>query len=390
MGETTWWAARERASAAVSVGSSESAELIHAVGRTLASDVQALVDLPGFPTAAMDGWVVAGTGPWEIVGTIDTGFPSDRAVVDGQAMRIATGGFIPSGGCAVIPWEMAQARDGVLTGPIPEKSHIRPRGEECSRGDLLARAGDALNPALVGALAAAGIDRVEVFVSPRVTVLVLGDEVIPAGLPGPGQVRDALGVQLPGWISAFGGTCAEVRAVPDDERALSTALENAVHTCDVVIATGGTARGHRDFLRSALHELGAQFLVDGVGVRPGHPMMLASVRGTPIVGLPGNPLSALVAVVTLVAPIMDSWLGRGGRELSRVLVAESIPPSRKELTRLMVGRRELGGFRQVMHVSSAMLRGIAHADGWAVIPAAGVEAGEAVPWIPLPWSVQSR
>ena len=390
MGETSWWAARERASAAVSAGTRESVELVYAVGRTLASDVQALVDLPGFPTAAMDGWVVAGNGPWEIVGTIDTGFPSDRAVADGQAMRIATGGFIPPGASAVIPWEVAQARDGVLTGPIPEKSHIRPQGEECSRGDQLARRGDVLNPALAGALAAAGIDQVEVFIAPRITVLVLGDEVIPAGTPGPGQVRDALGVQLPGWISALGGSCVEVQAVADDERALSAALGTAVDTSDVVVATGGTARGHRDFLRSALHDLSAQFVVDGVEVRPGHPMMLASVRGTPIVGLPGNPLSALVAVVTLVAPIMDSWLGRGGRELPRVLMAESIAPSRKELTRLMVGRRELGGFRQVTHVSSAMLRGIAHADGWAVVPAAGVEAGEAVPWIPLPWSVQGR
>jgi molybdopterin molybdotransferase len=117
-------------------------------------------------------------------------------------------------------------------------------------------------------------------------------------------------------------------------------------------------------------------------------MMLTRSQSTPIVGLPGNPLSALVAVATLLMPIFDSWLGRGDSILPEVNMAQGITPARKELTRLMVGRRELGGFHQVPYVSSAMLRGIAHADGWAVIPAAGVQAGDVVPWIPLPWSRQ--
>ncbi len=388
MGELSWWSAREIARTAVGPMRSHPSPLTLARGRTLAADVRALVDLPGFPTAAMDGWVVSGAGPWVIVGSIDTGFPTETPLAPGQAMRIATGGVIPLGAEAVVPWELAQVAEGVVVADQPEKVHIRPQGEECARGDVLAHSGDLLNPALIGMLAASGIDEVDVFASPRVTVLILGDEVITSGVPGPGQVRDALGVQLPGWIEALGGERVNVRAVPDDRDALVVAVRDAVEQSDLVVATGGTARGHRDFLRSALQACDTEFLIDVVAVRPGHPMMLTRSQSTPIVGLPGNPLSALVAVATLLMPIFDSWLGRGDSVLPEVNMAQGITPARKELTRLMVGRRELGGFHQVPYVSSAMLRGIAHADGWAVIPAAGVQAGDVVPWIPLPWSRQ--
>ena len=386
MGETTWWAAREAARSVHGPGRTQRLPLGGSVGRTLASDVASLVDLPGFATAAMDGWVVAGEGPWSIVGTIDTGVPVDADLASGQAMRIATGGLIPKGASAVIPWEVSEVVGESVVAEIPSKVHIRPVGEECVRGDRLAQRGDILNPALLGLLGAAGIDEVEVFSPPSVSVLVLGDEVVATGLPGPGQVRDALGIQLPGWVEALGGEVIAVSSVADDHDALVSALRRAVAHSDFVVATGGTARGHRDFLRAALQECACTFLVDGVAVRPGHPMMLARCENTPVVGLPGNPLSALVAVVTLVAPVVDAWLGRADRELPRVHMAQAIAPARRDLTRLMVGRRELGGFRQVTHVSSAMLRGIAHADGWAIVSSAGVAPGEVVPWIPVPWA----
>lgn len=355
------------------------------VGRTLASDVRAEVALPGFPTAAMDGWAVRGSGPWRVVGTIDAGRPTQQVLGDGEAMRIATGAVVPGEDLAVIPWEQAELRDDRVVGEVPEKVHIRPVGEECRVGDVLARAGDQVNPALVGSLAAAGVDAVTVVVTARVDVLILGDEVVHEGLPAFGQVRDALGVQLPGWVEALGGVVVGSRSVRDELEDLTEAIRGAVAAADIVICTGGTSRGHRDFLRSAVTAAGGQWLVDGVHVRPGHPMMLARVGGVPLVGLPGNPLSALVALVTLAAPLFDSWAGRGRRALPRVQMGQDVPPARKDLTRLMVGRRELGGFREVEHVSSAMLRGIARADGWAVVPPQGVPAGEAVEWIPVPW-----
>lgn len=385
MAETFWASARSIAGAAIGPGPVEVCALESSVGRTVARDVHAAVDLPSFPTAAMDGWAVRGPGPWRVVGTIDAGRPTDQVLADGQAMRIATGAVVPGDDLVVIPWEQTAVDDGWVHGAVPSKVHIRPVGEECRAGDVLARAGDQINPALLGALAAAGVDQVSVVQRTRIAVLILGDEVVTAGLPNLGQVRDALGVQLPGWIDALGGVVVASTCVPDDLGELVDALGAAVGGADIVIATGGTSRGHRDFLRAALDSVNCEWLVDGVHVRPGHPMMLAQVREVPVVGLPGNPLSALVALVTLTAPMMDSWFGRGSRPLAQVQMGQGVPAARRQLTRLMVGRRELGGFVEVDHVSSAMLRGISRADGWAVIPPEGVAEGEVVEWLPVPW-----
>lgn len=386
MSDVSWWDARAIAETVMPTGPTEQVRLGQALGRTLCADARAAVDLPGFATAAMDGWVVAGTGPWSIVGTIDTGTPAEVSLREGQAMRIATGGAVPVGAESVVPWEVARVDGDVVAAEIPDKLHIRPRGEECVVGDVLARRTDVVNPALLGSLAAAGLDHLETFRQPAVTVLIAGDEVVLSGIPQTGQVRDALGVQLPGWIEAYGGLVREVIGVRDDPEVFTQALDAAAHESDFVIVTGGTARGHRDYLRSTLQKMDATLHVDGVAVRPGHPMTLATVGLTPVVGLPGNPLSALVAMVTLVEPIVDGWNGRAGRALPRVQMAEAIDASRKPLTRLMVGRRELGGFRQVQHVSSAMLRGIAHADGWAVVPPEGADEGQILAWIPVPWN----
>lgn len=386
MAELSWHAAREQARTAVHVGEAENVPLADALGRTLAADVVARVALPSFATAAMDGWVVRGEGPWTIVGTVDAGHPTGRLLADGQAMRIATGAAVPDEATSVIPWEVADVIGEHVVADIPAKLHVRPVGEECAIGDVLAGVGDVINPALQGSLAAAAVDTVSAFIPPRVHLLVLGDEVVHSGLPAHGLVRDALGVQLPGWVRLLGGSITGSTTVGDDLEELSSALHVAVQSSDVVLCTGGTSRGHRDFLRAAIDANAGSWLVDGVHVRPGHPMMLATIRGVPVVGLPGNPLSALVGVATLAMPIFQTWLARGDRPLPRVQMGQTIPSARADLTRLMVGRRELGGFREVDHVSSAMLRGIAHADGWAVIPASGVTAGDAVEWIPVPWT----
>lgn len=386
MAELSWVDARNQARTAVSAGAEEIVPLAAAHNRTLAKDVIARVALPSFTTAAMDGWVVRGGGPWRIVGSVDAGHPSVLPMHEGEAMRIATGAAVPPGEVHVIPWEIATVVNDRLEAAIPEKVHIRPVGEECQVGDLLARRGDQLNPALLGSLAAAGVDEVTVFVPTRVQVLILGDEVVHAGLPEHGQVRDALGIQLPGWIDALGGVVVGSATVGDDPQELATAMGWAIDVADVVVCTGGTSRGHRDFLREAIDAHKGTWLVDGVHVRPGHPMMLAEVNDVPVVGLPGNPLSALVGLITLAMPLFETRLARGDRPLPRVQMAQAIPAARGDVTRVMVGRRELGGFREVSHVSSAMLRGIAHADGWAVIPASGVTAGDVVEWIPVPWS----
>src|SRR6056297_3164435 len=189
MSDLSWQRARAIAGSVVGPGGFEQIAVTEARGRTLSEPVAARVDLPGFATAAMDGWVVAGPGPWQVLGTIDTGTPAMGGLRSGEALRIATGGAIPDGGDAVIPWAIATFDGSTVSAASPDKVHIRPQGEECRVGDVLADGGDVVNPAMLGSLAAAAADEVRVYLPPTFVVLVVGDEVIESGIPTTGQVR---------------------------------------------------------------------------------------------------------------------------------------------------------------------------------------------------------
>lgn len=354
-----------------------------AVGRTLAEPVAARCDLPGFDTSAMDGWAVAGDGPWPVVADILAGATPERTLRPGEAAAIATGAAVPDGADEVIRSEDGTVADGVLSARRASAGHhIRPRGEECARDEVLAPAGSIVTPALAGLLAAAGNDTLPVVREPRLHLLLLGDELLERGVPGVGQVRDSLGPQLPGWIERMGATVRGVTRVPDTVEALVAALRG-VTDADVIVTTGGTAAGPVDCLHAALGEVGASLLVDSVAVRPGHPMMLASWQGTPVLGLPGNPQSAVVSLVTLGAPLLRGLLGRPEPRSTEIVLDSGLAAPKQE-NRLVLGTVADGRFTATSHLGSAMLRGLAAAEGFAVLPHGGAAAGTAVRWLPLP------
>ncbi len=379
---TRWANARARSAALCSAGPSERVSLAHADGRVLAHDVYALIDLPAFPTAAMDGWAVCGEGPWTIAGEVSAG-DSPGSIAVGQALRIGTGAFVPRGTDHVIPWEDAEVSGSQVRAELPNKRHIRAVGEERALGDLIAPAGLTVNPIVIGHLAAAGLDDVDVVTAPQARVLVLGDEVVDHGVPAPGMVRDALGIQLPLWLHKLGAQPVGLSAVPDNPDTVREVLLSAHE--EFVITTGGTSRGHRDFVRQAWLDVGGGWVVDGVDVRPGHPMMIgtrAHQQGeTVLVALPGNPLSALVALMTLAKPALDARLGRS-KDPVFVRMAHSV---RTDATRLMVGSVETGDFIGVDRAASAMLAGASRSQGWAVVEPPGAESGDIVPWLAFPW-----
>lgn len=353
-----------------------------AVERVLAEPVAALCDLPGFATSSMDGWAVCGPGPWQVVGEVLAG-AAPPEVAAGRAVVIATGAAVPASCDEVIRSESGEVRDGVLTADrVGPGHHIRPRGEECRAGDVLADAGSRVTPAVAGLLAAAGCDTVRVRAVPRVAVLLLGDELLDVGIPGIGQVRDSLGPQLPGWCERLGASVVRVTRVPDTVADLVAALRDAAD-CDVIMTTGGTAAGPVDCLHAALAEVGADLVVDSVAVRPGHPMLLAVWGTTPVVGLPGNPQSAIVALLTLGEPVLRGLQDRPDPSLRVVTVTDDLaaPPAEH---RLVLGTVSGGRFTAASHLGSAMLRGLAAADGFAVVPPGGAAATAEVPWLPLP------
>jgi molybdopterin molybdotransferase len=221
-----------------------------------------------------------------------------------------------------------------------------------------------------------------------VDVLVLGDELLPAGLPRDGGVRDALGPQAPGWVRSAGSLLGVVSRLPDE----STPTADALASCqgNLVLTTGGTARGPVDQLHPALERLSATIVLDQVAVRPGHPMVLAVLpEGRVVVGLPGNPLAAAVAFISLAVPAL---LGARGLPLPAMLRATTqqaltAPPTAHRLVPSVVtvvdGALVL---TSVHHHGPAMLRGLAIATHLAVVPPSGVSEGDTVEVLGLPWA----
>jgi molybdopterin molybdotransferase len=383
-------------------GPAEEVPLAAADGRTLAEPLAARTDLPAFPTSSIDGWAVRGRAPWRPVGRVLAGGIAAPLETDGACVEIATGAMVPSGADALIRVEESSRDDaGLVTGAPRTLPEWRLPGEEANAGEELLPAGTAVDPAVIGVAATCGYDSLTVRRTPRAVVLVFGDELLTAGTPGAGRVRDSLGPQMPGWLRRCGATVDhQVSAGPvrDTIEAHLDAIRGALDVADVVCTTGGTMHGPVDHLHPALSTLGAEYVVNTVAVRPGFPMLLARVPGPDgrprfLAGLPGNPQSAVVALVTLVAPLLAGLHGREPASLPMVEAAAPIP-GRGTFTHLALAALDSQGrtAAPVGHVGSAMLRGLAGAHGFAVIrpdtgdPGAGsgTAAGDLVPFLPLP------
>lgn len=355
----------------------------------LAAPLVTRTDLPAFRTAAMDGWAVRGPEPWRIVGRVLAGAPAAPLTEDGTCAEIATGAEVPDGTVQIVRSENSRTVDGRVTGSARATKEWREPGEEARRGEELLPAGTPVTPGVIGLAASCGYDTLVVRPAPRAALLVFGDELLTSGLPGDGRVRDALGPSVPAWLRRLGADPASgaIRPVEDTLGAHVEALRQVLADgADLVCTTGGTMRGPADRLRPALRQLGARYLINTVEVRPGFPMLLASVNRADggralVAGLPGNPQSAVVALMSLVAPALAGLTGRVLPPLGRI-----------RLTGPVAGR---GGYTHlalvdsdgaaVPHVGSAMLRGLARALGFAVIPPGGAGSpGDEVALVPLP------
>ncbi|MFH8802384.1 molybdopterin molybdotransferase MoeA [Streptomyces sp. NPDC017936] len=359
-----------------------------ALGLALAAPLTALTDLPSFDTSAMDGWAVAGPGPW---GVRDEGVLAGHAepapLADGEAVRIATGARIPPGTTAVLRSEHGRTDEKGRLHPTREVQHgqdIRPRGQECRSGDQLLPTGAVVTPAVLGLAAAAGYDTLAAVPRPRVEVLVLGDELLTEGRPHDGLIRDALGPMLPPWLRALGAEVVALRRLGDDAKALHRALTRSA--ADLIVTTGGTAAGPVDHVHPTLRRIGAELLVDGVQVRPGHPMLLARLDADQyLVGLPGNPLAAVSGLLTLAEPLLRTLAARPASEPYTLPLREAAHGHPHDTRLVPVVLR--GDHAVPLHYNGpAMLRGVAAADALAVVPPGGTRAGEEAELLDLPWA----
>ncbi len=357
--------------------------LTEADGATLARPLLARTDLPAFPTSSIDGWATRGPAPWRIVGRILAGTAAGALSEDGTCVEIATGAMVPDGTERIVRVEdSARTADGRVTGTARPAREWRDRGDEANVGEELFPAGTPVTPGLIGLAASCGYDALTVR-RPKAAVLVFGDELLSRGLPGNGRVRDALGPSLPAWLRRLAAMATQVTKVEDTLDAHIAAIRSALESkADLICTTGGTMHGPVDHLHPALRELGGEYVVNTVEVRPGFPMLLARLPGNKLVaGLPGNPQSAFVALLSLAAPALAGLCGRPLGELPTIRLGENIA-GRGRYTHLALVDR---AGRPVSHVGSSMLRGLAGAVGFAVIPpeSAGVEGDEAA-LVPLP------
>ena len=392
--EHTWAEARSVAFECASPLGPERVPLADASGRTLAADVVALQELPHYASSAMDGWTVSGEGPWTLT-------EPGRPLRSGEASPVVTGGVIPPGTQSVLRVESGRLTtspagrallmlgDGASPGEPRPGQHIRKSGEEAVAGEVLIPAGTALNPAHIALAAVSGFDQLVVRRKPLVKMLVTGSEVVTASIPEPGQVRDAFGPQLRTVIQMLGGVPGPLVRIGDSYEEWLTALGASEAPMgqwpDVVVTTGGTGRSGADHFRNAVAALGGRLLIDGIAMRPGHPAALGKLpNGRFVVGLPGNPLAALMALFTIGGPLLAALGHQPLPGVSRVLCGTTIDAHRAS-TRLLPFRWVNGLAVPADFTGPGMMRGLASADGVMVVPSRGAQLGEPVPAFSLPW-----
>jgi molybdopterin molybdotransferase len=387
--------ARAAILAAVRPLGAERLALEDAAGRVLTEPVRTVVDLPPFPSSAMDGFAIRAEdtpGRLPVAFRIAAGRPAERSLQPGEAMAVATGGVVPDGADAVVPIERVVERDNAVE--IPERvevgANIRPRGGDTSVGDVIGAAGAVLGPAQLGALGAAGVAEVVVGVRPRVAVLTTGSELRAVGEPlAPGQIYESNGLMLEALLQSAGAEVDRLSPVADDEAALRAAFTRALDG-DVVITSGGVSVGEHDLVRRTASELGVEEVFWGVAVRPGRPFAFGRRGDALVFGLPGNPVSSLVGCLLFVCPALRSLQGAAdpGPDYDSGVLGARLRrnPARDELVR---ARRvaSVGGV-ELMPVEgqeSHMIVRAATADALVYVPRGdlALEPGELVRYLRL-------
>jgi molybdopterin molybdotransferase len=366
-----------------------------AAGRFLAETARSAVDLPPFPSSAMDGFAVrAGDTPGElpIVFRIAAGHPAPRALEPGEAMAIATGGVVPEGADAVIPIEYVVDRDNEveIRTVVARGDNVRPAGGDVRAGAMVVEAGTRLGPAQIGALAAAGVAEVVCVRAPRAAVLVTGTELrAPGEKLGPGEIYEANGLIVGAQLVGAGAAVERLAAVADDADAHRDALQRALEA-DVVVTTGGVSVGPHDLVRGIEAELGVEEVFWRVAVKPGKPVSFGVRDRTLVFGLPGNPVSALVGFQLFVQPAVLALQGAADPlpRFSPGVLARAVRrnPERDELLRATAEATD--GAMVVDPVSgqeSHMIARASTADSLLLVPRGEgeLEAGSSVRYLAL-------
>jgi len=375
--------------------------LDQALGRVAAETVRAVEPVPPFVNSSMDGYAVrsaethgAGAGGravrLEVVGTIMAGAPLDAPIGPGQSARIMTGAPLPAGADAVCMLEeVSTERDGatvVIERTVAAGDFVRHAGQDVGVGDTVLHEGSVLTPARIGVLASQGMTDIAVYPMPRIGVLSTGDELVSGSGPlPPGKIRDANRHTLLALVRREGWEAVDLGVCGDDEQAIEDVLDRAQDRCDAVVTSGGVSVGDLDVVKLVLQKRSAGMRWMQVAIRPAKPFAfgLLDRTGTPVFGLPGNPVSAMVSFELFVRPAGLRMGGHGSLYRPRVTaIADSDlhrrPDGKTHFLRSVASVDEHGAFhvRSLRGQESHQLSAMAEANGLAVLPdGAGVGTG---------------
>jgi molybdopterin molybdotransferase len=369
---------------------SEAISTADALGRILAQTVTAPHPLPPFPRTTVDGFAVRAVDTFgasaslpaylRLVGEILMGRETDLEIGPGQAALLHTGGMIPPGADAVVMLEdtqRAQQDEIEVLKPVSVGQNVLQVGEDVKAGETVIERGTKLRPQEIGGLIALGVVEIHVFRRPTVGILSTGDEVVdPETEPGPGQVRDVNSYTLASLVQRAGGVAIRRGIIPDRFEALLDAATQAHREDDVVIITAGSSVSARDVTADVIQRLGSPgVLVHGVSIRPGKPTILAVAQGKPVIGLPGNPVSALVVAGLFVSPLVRHLAGMAGPQLVPTLRARlstniASTAGREDHVPVRIAVTPDGLAAEPVYGRSNLIFTLVRADGVIVIPPA--------------------
>jgi len=381
------------------VQATELLSLPKALGRVLASSINAAISVPGDDNSAMDGYACSfadienqSQPGLQLIGESACGSPFAGSVATGQCVRIFTGGMLPQGCDTVIMQEHSRRADNTIYFQAPidrpwrKMQHVRLAGEDIATGSVIGTKGERLQAALLGVLASAGIMEVSVLRKPKVAFITNGNELIPLGQKlARGECYDSNRYTLQSLLEQSGVEVIDLGIVGDDPNELETTIKRANTLADMVITTGGISVGDADFVKPVISNLG-EIIFSGLAIKPGHPISFARLENSHFFGLPGNPVAVMVCFSQLVLPAIRRMSGLGEQQALTLLASceENIRklPGRFEFVRGIVSTDNNGNYRvkRAGKQGSAILSTMHRANCFILLGEScnGVSTGQAV------------
>ena len=367
---------------ALTLTDSEQVPIQDALGRITADAIWALRSVPHYDAAAMDGVTVRST---DTVGASESS-PLTLTLPD-QAAWVDTGDPIPDGFDAVIMVEVVREIDDYtieIRSPVPPYNHVRPLGEDIVQSELLLPQNHRLRPPDLGACAAAGVTSIQVRRKPTVAIIPTGTELVGiSDHPKPGDIVEFNSIVLAAMLEEWGADPARLPPVPDDPDLLEKAVRKAVRKFDLVLINAGSSAGTEDYTAGTVEKLG-RLVVHGVAIRPGHPIVLGVVKDKPVIGIPGYPVSAVIACELFVQPIIESKLGHATEPNPTAMATMTrrvhSPMGEDEFLRVRLGQVGERLVATPLQRGAGVISSLVRADGIARIPrlSEGIEAGSRV------------